>query len=638
MKRTEEPGVRTAVLEARLQRHWATVEHGLQALYPQQAARLAASLRAKVATHVAHRPAPLFLRDLAREANPGWFQSAGQVGYVAYADLFADNLVGVTDRLPYLQELGVTYLHLMPLLKPREGENDGGYAVAAYDEVDPRLGTMAQLAALADSLHGRDMNLCIDLVLNHTAAEHPWAVQARAGHPDYCEHYLFFPDRTLPDVYERTLLEVFPNFAPGNFTWLPDMQQWVWTTFHEFQWDLNWANPRVFEAMFQVMLHLSDQGIDMLRLDAAPFMWKREGTICQNEPEVHILLTTLRSLLSVAAPATAFKAEAIVAPEELTPYLGTGTPDRHECDLAYNNQLMVMVWSSLATGDAELMSNALRRMGPIPANAAWVNYVRCHDDIGWAIMPADAASVGWDSSAHRDFLLQFFSGRFSTSFAMGDIFQYNPETGDGRTSGSAASLCGIERALADDDPVHLEVACARLELLYAVVYAYGGIPLLYMGDELGVRNDTSYVDDPAKAGDNRWMHRPRMDWTVADRRHATGTLEARLFALFAGLATDRAAIGALDASGRQEVLRSSNKAVLGFTRSHPAHGTFTMLANFGHATTVVPLADVGATGVSAAGVAAAGVVRSSVRRSAGASIEDGIVQLAPLGYVWLTSV
>ena len=626
MERSEQQSVRAAVLAARMERQWATVEHGLTALYPRHAAAMERSLRATVSAHVAQRPADLFVRDLAREANPGWFQSARQVGYVAYTDLFADNLAGVTERLPYLEELGVTYLHLMPLLKPRDGENDGGYAVAAYDEVNPCLGTMAQLATLADALHGRDMNLCIDLVLNHTAAEHPWALQARAGHPDFRDFYLFFPDRTVPDLYEATLLEVFPTFAPGNFTWLPDLEQWVWTTFHEFQWDLNWAHPQVFEAMFEVMLHLSDQGVDMLRLDAAPFMWKREGTICQNEPEVHVLLTTLRALMSVAAPSTAFKAEAIVAPEELTPYLGAGRPERHECDLAYNNQLMVMVWSSLATGDAELMANALRRMGPIPSTAAWVNYVRCHDDIGWAIMPADAASVGWDSLAHRDFLLQFFSGRFAESFAMGDIFQYNPETGDGRTSGSAASLAGIERALADDDTVHLDVACARLELLYAVVYAYGGIPLLYMGDELALRNDPSYLTDPAKADDNRWMHRPRMDWAVAERRRTPGTLEARVFSMFAGLAADRASIGALDASGRQEVLRSSSKSVLAFARSHPAHGTFTMLANFGHGTAVVSLAE--------AGLVEAAV---EVRRSAGASIEDGIVQLAPLGYLWLTS-
>lgn len=601
------------------------VEIGVRLLYPQHAGTLMAALLKLVTGHVSRRPPTLFVRDLAREADPCWFQSPDQIGYVCYADLFADTLPGVAGRVDYLAELGVSYLHLMPLLRPRAGENDGGYAVVAYDEIDPRLGTAADLAALAGVLHERDMNLCIDLVLNHTAEEHVWAKKARAGDPAFRDHYLFFPDRTMPDRYERTLLEVFPTFAPGNFTWLPDCRQWVWSTFHEFQWDLNWANPDVFRAMFEVMLHLADQGVDVLRLDAAPFIWKREGTICQNLPEVHVLLTTLRALMSVAAPATVFKAEAIVAPEELTPYLGAGEPQRHECDLAYNNQLMVLLWSSLATGDAELMTNALQRMGPIPSHAAWVNYARCHDDIGWAITAADATSVGWNALDHRDFLLRFFSGEFPESFAKGAIFQFNPETGDGRTSGSAASLCGVERALADHDLVHLDLACARLELLYAVVYAFGGIPLLYMGDELGLCNDTAFLDDPAKRDDNRWMHRPRMDWSVADRRQTPGTLEARLFELFVALGRDRASIGALSAASRLEVHESPDPLVFCFTRAHPAHGTFTMVANFGHRTAVVDLAALGA-------------ADDTVRRRAGTTVEaGGVAQLSPCGYMWLTA-
>jgi len=614
--------LRAAVLAARLQRHWATVQHGLGQLYPQHATALAASLRSLVSAHVVARPPALLHRDLAREANPGWFQSPQQVGYVCYADLFAGTLPGVAGRLDYLGELGVTYLHLMPLLKPRDGENDGGYAVAAFDEVNPQLGTMVDLAALTNALHEREMSVCIDLVVNHTAAEHPWAVKARAGDPEFRDMYLFFPDRTVPDRYEQTLLEVFPQFAPGNFTWLPDCEQWVWTTFHEFQWDLNWADPHVFEAMFEAMLHLAGQGVDVLRLDAAPFMWKREGTICQNEPEVHVLLTTLRALMSIAAPATAFKAEAIVAPEQLTPYLGAGSPERHECDLAYNNQLMVLLWSSLATGDAELMGNALRRMGTIPRAAAWVNYLRCHDDIGWAVMPADAASVGWDNLSHRDFLLNFYSGEFPGSFAKGAIFQFNPVNGDGRSSGTAASLCGIERALADHDDVHLDLACDRLELLYAVVYAFGGIPLLYMGDELGLRNDPGYLADPSKADDNRWMHRPHMDWAVAERRHQPGTLEARLFTMFATLASARAGIGAIDAAGELVVHRSPDPHVLTFSRTHPAHGAFTMIANFGHRTAVVPLDEATVT----------------LRRSAGTTLTaEGVALLGTNGYLWFTT-
>lgn len=624
-KDDEDGSIREQIVAARLRQHWPTIAHGLATLYPEGDDGLSDELLGMVTASAAARHPDLFARDVAREADPGWFQSPEQVGYVCYTDRFADTLGGVAEHLGYLGELGVTYLHLMPLLRPRPGANDGGYAVASYDEVDPRLGTMDDLAALAGRLHQRKMSLCIDLVVNHTAAEHPWAIQARAGDPDYHDFYLFYPDRELPDCYEATLLEVFPTFAPGNFTWLADRREWVWTTFHEFQWDLNWANPKVFAAMFAAMLHLAQQGVDVLRLDAAPFMWKRVGTICQNLPEVHTLLTTLRALMLVAAPATSFKAEAIVAPEELTLYLGAGEPVRHECDLAYNNQLMVMLWSSLATGDAQLMTNALRRMGPIPSHAAWVNYVRCHDDIGWAITADDAASVGWDQFSHRDFLLDFYSGDFAGSFARGDVFQFNPATHDGRTSGSAASLCGVERALADADPVHLDVACARLELLYSVIFAYGGVPLIYMGDELGMRNDPGYLADPATAGDNRWMHRPRMNWAVAEQRHVAGTLEARLFSVFAGLAAGRSALGALHAAGSFLVLSSPDPYLLCFTRSHPVHGTFTMVANFGRSTSVVRLGDVGAGD-------------SVVARAAGASVSgDGVAQLAAHGYLWLVT-
>ncbi|HAP75637.1 MAG TPA: alpha-amylase, partial [Acidimicrobiaceae bacterium] len=449
---------REALLAARRRRHGATLAHGLTQLYPASAADLIDRIDGLVARHIAARPANLVARDLLREAEPDWFQQPSMVGYVAYADRFAGTLAGVRKQLDYLDELGVTFLHLMPLLKAREGENDGGYAVAAYDEVEPRLGTMADLEDLAADLHERGMNLCIDLVLNHTAAEHPWALAARRGELPYRDYYMFFPDRTVPDVMERTLLEVFPTFAPGNFTWLDDIQQWVWTTFNEYQWDLDWSNPDVFVAMADAMLQLANRGVDVLRLDAAPFMWKREGTISQNEPEVHTLLCALRALMAIAAPATIFKAEAIVPPDQLTPYLGAGEPERHECELAYHNQLMVLLWSSLATGEAKLMTNSLRRIAPIPRHASWVTYVRCHDDIGWAITDDNAATMGWSAAGHRDFLLSFYSGTFGGSFARGDIFQYNPETGDGRTSGSAASLCGLEMALAMNDDRHLRIA------------------------------------------------------------------------------------------------------------------------------------------------------------------------------------
>ena len=614
---------RSALVAARSRRYGATLQHGLDTLYPEGAAHLRSRLDALIDEHVGSRPDALFGRDLLREAEPDWFQQPGMVGYVAYADRFAGNLAGVRKQLDYLGELGVTFLHLMPLLKAREGENDGGYAVAAYDEVEPRLGTMADVEDLAADLHERGMSLCIDLVLNHTAAEHPWAVAARAGHPRYRDFYMFFPDRVVPDAMERTLLEVFPTFAPGNFTWLEDIQQWVWSTFNEFQWDLDWSNPEVFLAMAEAMLSLSNRGVDVLRLDAAPFMWKREGTISQNEPEVHTLLCTLRALMAIASPATIFKAEAIVPPEQLTPYVGAGTPERHECELAYHNQLMVLLWSSLATSEAKLMTNSLRRIGPIPRHASWVTYVRCHDDIGWAITPENAATVGWSAEGHRDFLLGFYSGTFPGSFARGDIFQYNPETGDGRTSGSAASLAGIEMALTTGDARHLEIALQRLELLYAVVYSFGGIPLLYMGDELGLCNDHAYLTDPALRDDNRWMHRPMMDWDAAAKRNARGTVEAAMFSTMAELARDRALQPALHGAAALDVLEPDDPHVLAFTRHDADRGRFAMVANFGGATAVAALGALGLEGLHV------------VRAAAGATVGAGVATLPPLAYLWL---
>ena len=178
----------------------------------------------------------------------------------------------------------------MPVLRPRPGESDGGYAVADYDEVDPRLGAMADLTALAHDLHERGMALCVDLVLNHTAREHAWAQAALAGDARYRAFYLTFPDRTLPDAYEQTVPDIFPALAPGSFTHVAELDAWVWTTFREFQWDLDYANPDVFRAMVNVLLRLANRGADVLRLDAVPFLWKELGTDCQNRPQAHRLL------------------------------------------------------------------------------------------------------------------------------------------------------------------------------------------------------------------------------------------------------------------------------------------------------------------------------------------------------------
>ncbi|HEY2277916.1 MAG TPA: amylosucrase [Streptosporangiaceae bacterium] len=564
--------------------------------------------------------------DRRREIDPAWFQRTRMIGYVSYTDQFAGTLVGVGQHLDYLAELGVTYLHLMPLLRPREGESDGGYAVADYGAVDPRLGTMADLEALAAGLHDRDIVLCVDLVLNHTAQEHDWARKAAAGDPAYRDMYLIYPDRAEPDRYERTLPEVFPDLAPGNFTELPGIG-WVWTTFHDFQWDLNYANPAVFRAMLGTMLTLANRGVDIIRLDAAPFLWKRLGTDCQNQPEAHLLLQAFRALTQLAAPGLALKAEAIVSPDMLVQYLGAHDRYQPECDLAYDNQLMVMLWSTLATRDVQLAEQALSRRRPAPVPTAWVTYLRCHDDIGWAVSDADAAAAGLDGFAHRRFLNDFYAGQFPGSFARGALFQQNLATGDARISGSAASLCGIESALETGDPDELTMALRRLESLYAIVFSFGGIPLIYMGDELALRNDPHWADDPAHADDNRWMHRPRMDWSRAARRQDPESVEGRAFAALRGLVTARQSLPALRSGGATEILPTGHRSVLAYRRVHPRSGAFLALTNFSD---VAQQADAGV--MARAGLRSPRHARSTAGQLA---ISGDRIELPAWGFVWL---
>jgi amylosucrase len=570
-----------AALLARLEQHHLDIIEPLDLLYGERA-ELETVTRAVVDVVVAAalaRPEALRLLDRRREIDRGWFQRSRMVGYVCYAERFAGDLQGERERLDYLAELGVTYLHVMPLLKPRDGPNDGGYAVADYRAVDPKLGTIEDLEQLAGDLHARGMSLCIDLVLNHTAAEHAWAQAARAGDPAYRDFYRVFPDRTLPDRYERTLPEVFPDTSPGNFTHIEGLG-WVWTTFESFQWDLDWSNPQVFVAMLDTMLYLANRGVDVLRLDAVPFLWKREGTDCQNQPEAHLLVQSLKGLVAVAAPGVVFKVEAIVAPEQLVTYLGAHEGYRPEGDIAYNNQLMVMLWSSLASRDARLAAVSLRRMRSIPADTAWVTYLRCHDDIGWAVSDEDAWSVGLDPASHRAFLSDFYSGLHPGSFARGAVFQHNPRTGDRRISGTAAALCGLDAARTTGDEEQIEQGVRRLLLLYSVVYSFGGIPLLYMGDELGLPNDQHWADDPLHGTDNRWLHRPPMDWEAAERRHDNASIEGRVFAGIQAMATTRALLLGLRAGSDTYLLETSNAHILAHARRHERGARFVGLANF----------------------------------------------------------
>ncbi len=540
--------------------------------------------------------------DARREVTPLWFQDAEQVGYVAYAEQFGGSLAGVAAHLDHLDGLHVTYLHLMNVLKARQGANDGGYAIVDYTDVEPNLGTWADLETLADDLRARGMSLCLDLVLNHTAAEHPWALAAKAGSTAHREYYLTFDDRTLPDQWERTLPEVFPEIAPGNFTWDEQLHRWVWTTFHSYQWDLNYANPEVFVEMLGVMLQLANVGVDVLRLDAIAFTWKRTGTDCQNQPEAHLLAQAFRAYLSIAAPGVVLKAEAIVAPRLLVPYLGAHRQERDECHIAYHNQLMVMLWSSFATGDARLATESLALLPPTPRRAGWVSYLRCHDDIGWAVDDAVAAEVGLDGAAHRRFLAEFYRGDAPGSFALGAAFSTNEASADERTCGTAASLAGIERARRDGDEAALDLGVRRLLLGYAVVCSFGGIPLVYMGDETAMCNDWSYLEEPERAEDSRWVHRPAMDWqALAEALHVPGgsprsagsppSVERRVYEGLRHMLEVRRATPAMSAGGETYMHRHDRPSLLAFERRHPVHGRFYGIANVG-STAVSVTADV----------------------------------------------
>ncbi|HKJ72358.1 MAG TPA: alpha-amylase family protein [Gammaproteobacteria bacterium] len=514
------------VLRERLERHFPRLFRLLHALYGDQYDffyHLEAILASAVAMWL-DRPDELRALDGLREADPTWYRSQRMVGATFYADLFAGDLATLRERIPYLSELGITYLHLMPLFRVPSGDNDGGYAVASYREVREDLGTMAELAELATELRHHGISLCLDFVFNHTADEHEWARRALAGDREAAGYYRIFPDREWPDAYERTMPEVFTDDHPGAFTYVPRLKRWVWTTFHTFQWDLNYGNPAVFNRMLEEMLFLANQGVEVARLDAVAFIWKRLGTNSQNQPEAHWIIQAFNALAAVVAPAMVFKSEAIVHPEEVRKYIGV-----EECPLSYNPQLMALLWDALATRDVTPLDTAMRRSFHLAEGCAWVNYVRCHDDIGWAFADEDIAAAGYDPTAHRRFLTEFYTGRFKGSFARGQAFQTERDTGIARISGTLASLAGVEKAREEGDEAERELAIGRILLLHGVIATIGGIPLIYMGDEIAMGNGYGYDGDPAKAGDTRWLHRAPFDWDRAEERHDAATVAGRVY-------------------------------------------------------------------------------------------------------------
>ncbi len=610
----------------RLARQFGNLYDGLEPLYghhPDFEAFLGRVV-GKLAESYRDRPEPLKTLDLERELSPDWFQRESMIGYVAYAERFAGTLAGVADRLEYLAELGVTYLHLMSVLRAREGENDGGYAVADYLAIEPELGTTRDLEDLCATLRESGVSLCLDLVLNHCADTHAWAEAARAGDAHYQAYFYSYPDRAVPERFEATLPEVFPDLAPGNFTYVPAMKRWVWTTFNTYQWDLNYTNPEVFLEVVTILLGLANRGVEVFRLDAVAFMWKRLGTNSQNQPEVHMLLQALRACSRVAAPAVVHKAEAIVSPGDLVRYFGTGKHFGKVSNLAYHNSLMVQFWAALATRDTRLMTQVLKGFPPTPPATAWATYIRCHDDVGWAVTDEDADAVGLGGAAHRSFLSDYYAGLFAGSHAVGEVFGYNPDTNDRRISGTLASLAGLEQALAQDDLYGVELSIERILLGYALMLGFGCIPLLYMGDELGLLNDYGFAEHPDTRDDNRWLHRPYMDWERAEKRSQGGTLEARLFSGVKQLIAVRRNTPQLHAGYQTEVL-DVHPHLLVYVRPHPL-GTLLAVYNFSEQTQVLALSALGAYAFTEASDRLSGETLSA---------RDGLLELPPYARLWL---
>ncbi len=563
---------------------------------------------------------PGYLKDLDghREKEPQWFQSEEMVGGVLYVDLFSDKLASLPEHIAYFKQTGLTYLHLMPLFAVPHGHNDGGYAVSDYRAINPDIGTMEELSALARILHDEGISLVLDFVMNHTSDEHIWAQRAKSGDPDFQEYYYTFADRTLPDQYQAHLRDIFPDSRRGSFTWNPEMGRWVWTTFNSFQWDVNYANPAVFRAMAEEMLFLANVGVQVLRLDAVAFIWKRLGTSCENLPEAHMVIQAFNALARIAAPSLLFKSEAIVHPDEVLGYIHP-----NECQLSYNPLLMALLWESLATRKVDLLTHAMEKRARIHPECVWVNYLRCHDDIGWTFDDTDAREVGIDPQGHRRFLNEFYTGRYPGSFARGIPFQHNPDTGDLRISGTLASLAGLEAALESGERERIERAVKRINLLRSIMLSVGGIPLIYLGDEWGMLNDYTYLSDPAKATDSRWVHRTRQQWRSSELSDGDA-LEWRFYNALCTMVHLRKRLPAFR-NGQMELFDTGNSHVLGYIREHETQ-RLVIVNNFSEFEQPLPRAQLHAVTAS----------NRLLDRISGVSMARGSgLQLAPYQFMWL---
>lgn len=510
------------------------------------------------------RPEELRALDREREADPGWYRGNDMLGMLMYTGCFAGNLRGVREHLPYIKESGVNYVHLMPLLSSPKGRSDGGYAVSDFRQVDPELGTMEELSELAADCHRNGMSLCLDFVMNHTSEEHEWARRARGGEKEFQDRYFFFDNWNIPNAFEETVPQVFPQTAPGNFRWCEAVQKVVMTTFYPYQWDLNYKNPTVFNDMTENMLFLCNHGVDIIRLDAVPYIWKTLGTSCRNLPQVHTLVRIMRMASEIVCPGTLLLGEVVMEPSKVVPYFGT--VEKPECQMLYNVTTMATTWHTVATRDVRLMKHQLGQVFALPKQYTFLNYLRCHDDIGWGLDYDFLRQFGIDEVGHKRFLNDFFRGYFYGSDARGELYNDDPRLGDARLCGTTASLCGIEAAEYEGNAWKLDRAIRLDIMLHAFLLTQSGIPVIYSGDEIGQLNDYGYHHDPYKWDDSRYLHRGSFSWETEQRRKEPGSREARIFDALRRLETLRSTHPVFLSSADTWVLETYNDHVLGIGR------------------------------------------------------------------------
>jgi amylosucrase len=391
-------------------------------------------------------------RDL--ETALGWLTDSAGLWAAALAGSEPDGVETFLGQLPYLAQLKVSHLHL---LTP-----------------DPK-----RIRPFAKALRDHGIRLALDMTCHQTSSDHPWARAVAAGDPHFRGFYHIFPDRSVPDRYAPHLRHQVTEAGGDSFTWYPDVNggSWVWTTGQPDRWDLDFSNPAVLIAMSTELLALINRGAAVIRIKGAPFLWKAEGTSCEGLPEAHLILQTMRALVDLAAPSVVFWAGTAVGAGEADSFVTAG-----QCRLASNRLLMSSVWEAQATGDVRLLRIALGERFRLPEGCTWISSLRSEEDIVWNFDDDDALRLGIDPAAHRDYLNQFYGGRWPGSYSSGLVTddEHGPAI-----SGSASALAGLDQAIADLDPIASDLAARRILAGLAVILGAGGIPSLGLGDGIG---------------------------------------------------------------------------------------------------------------------------------------------------------